>query len=64
MPNLLTYYIEETQYNNFIVDASLVECPKQRNSREDNQKIKEGEKVEGWNKTKRSQKDVDATFWL
>lgn len=47
MPNLLTYYIEETQYNNFIVDASFVKCPKQRNSREDNQKIKEGEKVEG-----------------
>ncbi len=45
-----------------IVDAYFVECPKQRNSREDNQKIKEGEKVEGWSKTKRSQKDVDATW--
>ncbi|WP_449459580.1 transposase, partial [Streptococcus suis] len=37
-------------------------CPKQRNSREDNQKIKKSEKIEGWNKTKRSQKDVDATW--
>lgn len=45
-----------------IVDATFVECPKQRNSREDNQKIKKGEKIEGWNKTKRSQKDVDATW--
>lgn len=45
-----------------IVDATFVKCPKQRNSREDNQKIKKGEKIEGWNKTKQSQKDVDATW--
>lgn len=45
-----------------IVDASFVECPKQRNSREENQKIKAHEIVEGWNKAKRSQKDVDVTW--
>lgn len=45
-----------------IVDASFVECPKQRNSREENQKIKAHEIVEGCNKAKRSQKDVDATW--
>lgn len=45
-----------------IIDASFVECPKQRNSREENQKIKEGEEVEGWNKAKRSQKDVEARW--
>lgn len=45
-----------------IVDASFVKCPKQGHSREDNQNIKKGEKVDGWNKTKRSQKDVDATW--
>lgn len=45
-----------------IVDATFVKCPKQSNLREDNQKIKKGEKIEGWNKTKRSQKDLDATW--
>ena len=45
-----------------IIDASFIEWQKQRNSREENQKIKEGEKKEGWNKAKRSQKDVDATW--
>lgn len=40
-----------------IVDATFVKCPKQ-----DNQKIKKGEKIEGWNKTKRSPKDLDATW--
>lgn len=44
------------------MDASFVECSKQRHSGEDNQKIKKGEKVEGWNKTKRRQKDIDATW--
>ena len=39
-----------------IVDASFVECPKQRNSREENEKIKAHETVEGWNKAKRCQK--------
>ena len=43
-----------------IVDASFVEAPKQRNSREENALIKSGEKPEGWNKAKSSQKDRDA----
>ena len=43
-----------------IVDASFVEAPKQRDSREENALIKSGEKPEGWNKAKSSQKDRDA----
>lgn len=45
-----------------IVDASFVECPKQRNSREENEKIKAHETVEGWNKAKRCQKDIDGSW--
>lgn len=45
-----------------IVDASFVDSPKQRNSREENQQIKAHETVEGWPKAKRTQKDVEATW--
>ena len=47
-----------------IIDASIVAVPKQRNSRDDNEKIKEGEVPEGWeNKpAKRSQKDTAARW--
>ena len=45
-----------------MVDATFVEVPRQRNSREDNAKIKEGETPEGWSDQPRklAQKDVDA----
>jgi IS5 family transposase len=47
-----------------IVDASIVAVPKQRNSRDDNAKIKAGETPEGWDKqpAKRAQKDTDARW--
>ena len=47
-----------------IVDASIVEVPRQRNSRDSNKKIKEGEIPEHWedNPNKLRQKDVDARW--
>jgi IS5 family transposase len=47
-----------------IVDASFVEVPRQRNSREENKQIKEGKVPEEWleNRHKLSQKDIDARW--
>jgi len=45
-----------------IVDASFVEVPRQRNSKDENDKIKQGEPIEQWNDAKRAQKDVDARW--
>jgi IS5 family transposase len=45
-----------------IVDASIVEVPRQRNSREDNAKIKAGERPENWDDKKKSHKDVEARW--
>jgi len=49
-----------------IVDASFVDVPKQRNTREENAKIKQGEIPEEWqnpeNVNKLEQKDVDAKW--
>jgi IS5 family transposase len=47
-----------------IVDASFVEVPRQRNSREENKQIKEGKVPEDWleNQHKLSQKDIDARW--
>jgi len=47
-----------------IVDASIVPVPKQRNSRDDNAKIKAGEVPEDWTgqPAKRRQKDTDARW--
>ena len=47
-----------------IIDASIVPVPKQRNSGDDNARIKEGETPEGWENqpAKRSQKDTDARW--
>lgn len=47
-----------------IIDASIVPVPKQRNSREENAKIKDGGTPEGWEQqpAKRSQKDTDARW--
>ena len=51
-------------HNGTIVDATFVDVPKQRNSREENKKIKEGEIPEEWQKPenahKMAQKDTDA----
>jgi IS5 family transposase len=47
-----------------IVDTSIVPAPKQRNTREENARIKQGEVPEQWDSKphKRSQKDVDARW--
>ena len=45
-----------------IVDASFVEAPIQRNSRDENKQIKEGKPPEEWEKNKLAQKDVDARW--
>jgi IS5 family transposase len=47
-----------------IVDASFVEVPKQRNSREENKQIKDGEVPKEWkeNENKLEQKDIDARW--
>ena len=45
-----------------IVDASIVEVPRQRNTRDENEKIKNGEEIEGWKDAKRCQKDTDARW--
>jgi IS5 family transposase len=48
-----------------IVDANIIEVPRQRNTREENQQIKDGEVPEQWqdNENKLRQKDMDAD-WL
>ncbi len=43
-----------------IIDATFVEVPKQRNTREENKTIKNGETPEEWNSKKTAHKDVDA----
>ena len=45
-----------------IIDASIVAVPKQRNSRDENARIRAGETPEGWEQqpAKRCQKDTDA----
>ena len=45
-----------------IVDASFKEVPIQRNSKDENKKIKKGEEVAGWSDNKRCQKDTDARW--
>lgn len=47
-----------------IMDASFVDVPKQRNSRDENSKIKNGQIPNDWkeNKSKLSQKDTDARW--
>jgi len=45
-----------------IIDASIVQAPTQRNSREENARIKEGEIPQEWQEAKRRQKDSDAQW--
>jgi IS5 family transposase len=51
-----------------IVDATFVEAPRQRNTREENQQIKEGKSPEDWEKSenvhKVRQKDTDAHWTI
>jgi len=45
-----------------IIDASFVDVPRQRNSREENTQIKQGQTPESWSAKKRAHKDVDARW--
>ena len=45
-----------------IVDASIVEVPRQRNSRDENARIKSGEPPQEWPEAKRRQKDTQARW--
>ena len=45
-----------------IIDASIVRVPIQRNTREDNKQIKEGQQPAGWSDNKQRQKDIDARW--
>ena len=45
-----------------IVDAAIVEVPRQHNGKDEDKRIKEGQPIEGWSDAKRSQKDVDARW--
>lgn len=45
-----------------IVDASIVSAPIQRNSREENTRIKNDDIPEDWNEAKKRQKDTDARW--
>jgi IS5 family transposase len=45
-----------------IIDASIVEAPRQRNSREENRQIKVGQIPEDWSEQKKRQKDTDARW--
>jgi len=47
-----------------IIDASFIEVPKQRNNREENKQIKEGEIPDDFNEkpNKKAQKDIDARW--
>ena len=45
-----------------IVDASIINVPIQRNSRQENRQIKEGKQPEEWHEEKKRQKDTDARW--
>jgi IS5 family transposase len=49
-----------------LIDATFIEAPRQRNTREENKEIKEGKKPQEWenieNKAKLCQKDLDARW--
>ena len=60
-------YLEKQGYlamGGQIIDASIVPVPRQRNSRDDNARIKQGATPEGWENqpARRSQKDTDARW--
>lgn len=45
-----------------IVDASIIEAPRQRNTRDENKQIKEDQVPQDWSDNKKSQKDTDARW--
>ena len=65
--NRFNEYLDECGFlarNGQIIDASIVEAPRQRNTREENERIKAGETPEAWEEKpeKACQKDVDARW--
>lgn len=58
-------YLEEkglVERKGIIVDASFVEVPRQRNTKEENKEIQGGGSPEGWSKKKASHKDIEARW--
>ncbi|WP_429976290.1 transposase [Enterococcus sp. DIV0086] len=45
-----------------MVDASFIECPRQQNTKKENDLIKQGEVPSDWKDAKRHQKDTDACW--
>ncbi len=45
-----------------IIDASIVHAPKQRNSKEENNQMIEGNPPKDWSENKKRQRDVDARW--
>ena len=45
-----------------IIDASIISAPKQRNSRDENQQIKDGQVPADWSEPKKRQKDTEARW--
>jgi IS5 family transposase len=45
-----------------IIDATFVEVPHQRNSRDEDDRIRGGERPSGWSEAKENQKDTDARW--
>lgn len=45
-----------------IIDASIISAPKQRNSRDENQQIKDGQVPAAWSEPKKRQKDTEARW--
>jgi len=64
--NMNLYAMGVVKREGSLVDATFVDVPKQRNSREDNKKIKDGEIPDEWqtpeNANKLEQKDTDARW--
>ena len=45
-----------------VIDATFVDVPRQRNSRDENDQIKNGDKPDDWSEPKSRQKDIDARW--
>jgi IS5 family transposase len=68
LPSLFALLEQQIQAAGFVarqgqlIDASIIPAPIQRNSRKENQKIKEGEQPQNWSKNKSRQKDTQAKW--
>jgi IS5 family transposase len=63
--NEFDIFLEDSGYSfkkGQIIDASIISAPKQRNRRDENQKIKQGETPDDWKPAKRKQKDTNARW--